>query len=108
MKPIRSYISLLLLAAFSVLAGPKEIVHELLSHHDTEDVHCTDSCRDHFSEQHRHCDVLQLSSPPLCLSVNNFSFSFETVASSVASLPALGYHFSSSPFLFFRGPPAIV
>jgi hypothetical protein len=90
-----------------VLLAPKELVHEFLSHHDTEDVVCAGVCKEHFSELHQHCDVLQLTTPPLYLAVNNFSFSFDKVVCISSTESTSGYQFYSSPFLFFRGPPSV-
>jgi hypothetical protein len=92
---------------FSLIVGPKELAHEFLSHHDTEDVHCMDVCKEHFSERHQHCDVLQLTTPPLYLSVDNFSFSFTTLSCTYQVESTGGYQYNSSAFLFYRGPPLV-
>jgi hypothetical protein len=107
-RKLRTYISILLFAVISVLLGPKELVHELLSHHhhDTEDAACADYCKEHIDEQHRHCDVLELTTPPLYLPVNNFSYSFEKLACILSVESTSSYHSHLSPYLFFRGPPA--
>jgi hypothetical protein len=96
-----------LLAALSLFITPKELLHEFTKHADSVDVICHNECSQHVETEHQHCDVLQLSSPPLHLSVNTFSFSHDELLS-VQSFENTGsYHFSSSAFLFFRGPPAI-
>ncbi|MBK5286455.1 MAG: hypothetical protein JJE25_13735 [Bacteroidia bacterium] len=107
MKNFRKHISVVLLAAFSFLVAPNELLHEFLSHHDTEDVTCTDVCEHHISIQHQHCDVLQLTTPPFNHTLNNFSFSSGGLLCALSFESTSSYHFSSSPFLFFRGPPAV-
>ena len=108
MKNFRSHISLILLAAFSLLLAPKELLHGFLSHHDTDDKICADVCAHHIGSQHLHCEVLQLTTPPFHQLLNNFSFSQVELLSVISFESKSSYHFSSSPFLFFRGPPALI
>jgi hypothetical protein len=107
LKKFRATISFLLLAALSVFITPKELLHEFSKHDDTVDAVCHNACATHVETEHQHCDVLQLSSPPLYLSVNSFSFSPDKLACISSFESTSSYHFSCSPFLFFRGPPAI-
>src|SRR5689334_731899 len=103
----RTCISFLLLAALSLFITPKELLHELSKHDDTVDVVCHNECSTHVETEHQHCDVLQLSSPPLYNSVTDFSFSSDKLSCLQSFESTSSYHFSCSPFLFFRGPPAI-
>src|SRR5437773_8693161 len=106
MTIIRRHISILLLAAISLFVAPKELLHGFLNHHDTEDTICNDVCAHHFSKHHLHCEILQLTTPPFHQTVNNFSFSFAELFCVLSVESKSSYHFSSSPFLFFRGPPS--
>ena len=107
MKNFRIPVSIILLAALSLFFAQKDLLHELLRHHDTEDFTCTDFCDHHFSSVHQHCDVLQLAAPPFHPQLNNFSFSSFDLLCVISFESKSSYHFSSSPFLFFRGPPAL-
>ena len=107
MQNFRRYISFILLAAISLYIAPKDLLHELSGHEDAMDEICLDACAHHISEAHHHCDCLQLSSPPLYHSVNNFSFVSTALLSVQPVENVTGYHFSLSPFLFFRGPPSV-
>ena len=100
MRHVGRCISLILLAAFSFYVAPKELLHELCRHEHTQDVVCTDTCKDHVDKEHHHCDYLQLSSPPLYLSVNNFSFVLSEDISFKKVAGIRQYCFSLSPFLF--------
>jgi hypothetical protein len=106
MKNFRRHISLILLAAFSLFLAPKELLHEFANHHDTEDKVCTDACTHHLSKPHQHCEILQLVTPPFHQALSNFSFASSELLCFLSVESTSGYHFSGSPFLFFRGPPA--
>src|SRR4051812_20223918 len=108
MKSFRRLISLFLLAAISLYIAPKDLLHELCQHEDTHDVICTDYCVQHFSNVHRHCEVLQLTTPPFHQTVNNFSFSSVELLCILSAESKSSYHFSLSPFLFLRGPPSLI
>jgi hypothetical protein len=108
MKLAGRLISLFLLAAFSLVVVPKEMLHGFTHHEDSADRVCVDYCRHHIEEEHQHCEVLQLSSPPFYKTVNQFYFSFEKILCIQSFECESSFHFSLSPFLFFRGPPAIV
>src|SRR5437870_2217339 len=65
MKVYKKILSFLLLAALGLAISPKELLHELSHHQDTKDIICNASCNKHLSNRHQHCDVLQLTTPPL-------------------------------------------
>src|SRR5689334_23803153 len=106
MKSFRRLISLFLLAAISFYVAPQDLLHELAAHEHTQDVICTDYCAHHVSKEHHHCDCLQLSVPPLYHSLQNFSFVLPAQRNLTPQSATGDYHFSLSPFLFFRGPPS--
>jgi|ERR1041385_2330700 hypothetical protein len=108
MQNLRRFFSIFLLAIISFYSVPKELLHAFSSHHDTEDVICTDYCAHHFTNEHKHCEMLQLSVPPLHYSLQNFSFVLSGLLMIAPAEKTHEYHFSLSPFLFFRGPPALV
>src|SRR5689334_15470413 len=108
MQPLRRFFSIVLLAVISFYSVPKEFLHELTSHHDTQDVICTDYCEHHFTVEHKHCDVLQLTTPPFHQPINNLSFVSDKLLCVVSIESTSNYHSSHSPFLFFRGPPSLI
>jgi len=104
---LRKIISLFMLTALSLFISPKELIHEFLNHHDTADFTCTDSCKDHVSDLHQHCDVLQLSSPPLYHHVGIFLIKFISLPFYYNEKNTTSYY---SPFAFsfyLRGPPSL-
>src|SRR5258708_6987932 len=107
MKSFRGHISLLLLSAFSFFIVPQDLLHELCGHEDTRDIVCTDACLHHLSKPHQHCEVLQLTTPPFHQALNNFSFASFELLCIVSVESTRPYHYSCSPFLFFRGPPSV-
>jgi hypothetical protein len=107
LKKLRIALSFLLLATLSVFITPKELLHGFSKHDDTVDVLCNNECATHVEKEHEHCDVLQLYAPPLYLSVTDFSFSPDKLACLQSFESTSDYHFSCSPFLFFRGPPVV-
>lgn len=104
----RRLVGLFLLAAISVFIFPKELIHEFYHHEDSVDLICSDGCEGHISNEHQHCDVLQLNLPPLYFHVIGFSFPTSDLLCSLSVESCSNYHFASSPFLFFRGPPSLV
>jgi hypothetical protein len=90
---------------FLFSSAPKELVHEFFHDHESADVICNDESGDHLSIQHQHCELLQLTSPPLFFSVHDFSLAGHTLLTVQACEVICEHRFSFSPFLFFRGPP---
>lgn len=107
MKAISKITSLLLLLVFLYSAAPKELVHELFHEHESTDISCRNETGDQLSILHDHCELLQLNNPPVYYSVSTFSFSVTEIIFSIKTTKDQEYQFSSSPFLFFRGPPQI-
>jgi hypothetical protein len=106
MKPFRQLTSALLLLVFLFSAAPKELLHEFFHDHESVDLVCNDGCGDQLCVQHEHCELLQLSHPPLYCSVTTFSFAANELLFLREPAGTSEYCFCSSPFLFFRGPPA--
>ena len=107
MAYIRQITAAFLLPVFLMLAAPHELIHVFYHEHESTDIICENGCGDHLSEKHEHCEVLQLTHPPLYFSIHDFRFNISEV---LFNLPAEGesvYCYSASPFLFFRGPPAL-
>jgi len=107
MKPIRQLTSFFLLLLFLFSAVPKELIHEFFHEHESTDVICENGCGDHLSVQHQHCELLQLTHPPLYCSVETFSFAGQELLFVQQLSGICDYHYHSSPFLFFRGPPSL-
>ncbi|MEO8086292.1 MAG: hypothetical protein ABI763_05710 [Bacteroidota bacterium] len=107
MKPFRQITSTFLLLVFLFSAAPKELLHEYFHQHETVDFICTDSCADHLTVLHEHCELLQLSHPPLYCSVQTFSFTADELIFVQTFAGTHEYQFFSSPYLFFRGPPSL-
>jgi hypothetical protein len=105
---IQKLIAAFLLAAVSLFVSPKELIHEFFHHEESMDITHADDCSGHLSAEHQHCDVLQLTTPPLFHHVINYSFSTPVLLFNLQVHIASSFHFVSSPFLFFRGPPSLV
>lgn len=108
MQNLRKFISVVLLAVISFYSTPKELLHGLTNHHDTQDVICTDYCEHHFTSEHKHCEVLQLTTPPFHHPINNLSFISDKLLCIISVESTSSYHSSYSSFLFFRGPPSLI
>ncbi|NLR56550.1 hypothetical protein HGH93_00460 [Chitinophaga polysaccharea] len=60
---LHKILAILLLGVFTLNTIPREFIHEFAGHHDTVDaVHQHDGLT--ISEQHRHCDFLQIGVEP--------------------------------------------
>jgi len=102
MFKLNRYLSILLLACFLPVVTPREFIHELFGHEDTQDIfHSTPT----IEKIHQHCSLLRVTfstfvphlQPFLLQKVLNIAF---------YSLP----HFSFIPGIsvnlsFLRGPP---
>jgi len=107
LKIFQKNIARLLLVVLSVYFSPKELLHEFTHHEDSTDVTCHHSCKHHLEREHQHCDILQLSTPPLYHHVHNFSFLVSFAVIHQPAVPAVGYKNSFSASVFLRGPPAL-
>ena len=63
MHAIKKHISLFLLLVISVFIIPKELVHSIIDHHDTEDVRTVPDAPQSIEHQHIHCEFLKLNVP---------------------------------------------
>jgi hypothetical protein len=104
----QKFITFFLLAVLSFFITPKELIHEFHHHEDSTDVVCMDDCKDHIGNQHQHCDILQLTTPPLyhhvaAFSFHSVSFSFSFLLKNTAAYIADPIH-----TFFLRGPPSLV
>ncbi|MBO9730378.1 MAG: hypothetical protein J7623_17190 [Chitinophaga sp.] len=60
---LHKIIAIILLGVFTINTLPREFIHEFSGHHDTTDViHHHDGVT--ISEEHRHCDFLQIGIEP--------------------------------------------
>jgi hypothetical protein len=103
----QKYISVFLLAVISFFIVPKELIHEF-HHRDTEDILCMDACKDHVSNVHDHCDVLQLNTPPLHHHVTGFSFHVVSLPFSFLIKNTTTYIADRAFSFYLRGPPTLV
>jgi hypothetical protein len=103
----RKYIALLLLAVFGFLLTPHELLHACVEHTDTCDVVLHSGSETLVSSLHQHCDVLQLATTTLYHTIAQFTFSVSAVAATYYLYDYHKYFFSTSPFQFLRGPPAL-
>ncbi|MGN7820173.1 hypothetical protein ACTJJB_08580 [Chitinophaga sp. 22536] len=62
-KHFQKILAVILLGVFTLNTVPREFIHLFAGHHDTQDVH-TPVGGTVFSEQHRHCDFLQIGVEP--------------------------------------------
>ena len=103
----KKYIALILLLVISVVLIPKELIHSLTDHADTEDGRCVPNAPISFEKQHQHCEFLKLNVPHYFFEHKFFLF----------ALSSIYYHFSEQiaekPFLIslnqscLRGPPTL-
>jgi len=107
MKQFRQITSHILLLVFLFASAPKELLHEFFHEHESKDFICNDSCGDHLTVLHEHCELLQLTHPPLYFSLQTFSFTADEIINIQPCAGTSDYQFFSSPFLFFRGPPSL-
>lgn len=107
MQAIKKYISLFLLLVISVFIVPKELVHILVNHNDTEDVRTVPDAPQSIEHQHIHCEFLKLNAP---LYFSDFKFfSFEQAFRYFTYNTNIENRNSIFVFLLpsLRGPPAV-
>ncbi|MCX6291385.1 MAG: hypothetical protein NT126_06425 [Bacteroidetes bacterium] len=104
---IRKWIAWFLLAAVSFFVTPTELIHQLTDHDDTFDLIAHSETSTHVEALHQHCDMLQFSVPPMFHEANIFTLHTSVIPVSVSTGTSCDYFYSSSPFLFFRGPPVV-
>ena len=60
---LHKILAIILLGVLAINTTPREFIHEFAGHHDTVDIlHQRDGVT--ISEQHRHCDFLQIGVEP--------------------------------------------
>ncbi|HKR07412.1 MAG TPA: hypothetical protein VJY62_22450 [Bacteroidia bacterium] len=101
------HISVLLLLISSLFIVPKELLHELSFHDDTNDHCCTNSIGDFaIGTVHHHCDILEVFVPPYHASGETILFSQATEIISHYSFNAPSFSFEIVDSFEIRGPPA--
>ena len=104
MRASRILTSIFLLTLSMQLVIPRELIHGLCSHHDTEDCNVDDGYF-HIGEQHEHCSIFELSMPPvlmeeeLLIEFNKAAFPLFLNSGLYFELKAIFSSFNS------RGPP---
>ncbi|MBK6446843.1 MAG: hypothetical protein IPQ03_06340 [Bacteroidetes bacterium] len=108
MKKGRKYLSIFLLFLLGNILLPKELIHEFFHQEETCDVICSPGDGPEIGPEHRHCDILQLSSPPLYCSAVVFHFHLN-VLENIAPVYKVSDNFCVYKGLhFLRGPPVFV
>jgi hypothetical protein len=108
MKRFKKHISFCLLLVLSFLIVPKELVHSLVDHNDTEDCRSVPDAPVSAEQQHVHCDFLKIITP-LYLSEFNFTQFHLTEGYFVYHTPKVPeVSFSLFQLIFLRGPPAFL
>ena len=118
MNCTKKFISFFLLLLISVFVVPKELIHTLVDHNDTEDIRTVPNAPLSIEHQHTHCEFLKLNVPLYFSDFKFFQaelpysyFIFETFneQSSIApsfQLPALrgppSFHFFDCTIFFIR------
>lgn len=107
MKQFKKYIALFLLLVIALVLVPKELIHCLSAHSDTEDVRSVPAAASSFETQHQHCEFLKLNVPLYC-----FDYKYLRI-----SLPIKFFQFAgfisqatvplSIQQLNLRGPPTL-
>lgn len=105
----RREISFFLLIAFTFISVPKELIHELHHHEDNLHLPCSfNSGGTNLTEEHIHCEYLNLQVQPF-----SFSYNFISEITSYSYSVFLIAETNSFPFphkeiISPRGPPFIV
>jgi len=101
------HIAVLLLLISSLFVVPKELLHELSFHDDTVD-HCVNNLTDGLtlSNEHHHCDILQVFVPPYHTSDGAILFSQVVENISRYTFNAPSFSFEIADAFVIRGPPA--
>lgn len=73
-KIIRKYISYFLLLIIAVHSVPKELVHELQHHDDTQDSSYSKFTNNEVGKKHTHCDAFHFEGPVLLNNYQIFGF----------------------------------
>ena len=84
---------------------PKELLHELSCHHDTEDTHCTPKDGLAVSTIHHHCDILQVFVQPY--NAEDATLGFSNAVKIISHYSFNAHLFSAEVVQRFviRGPP---
>jgi hypothetical protein len=104
LTPLKRHISVLLLLAFFIIAGPKELIHEFF-HHDTTDTPLNDITGTRIEKGHEHCDLFQLTSPPFRESITTVVFRNYSGSWIYTFLPEVFPYKNISETQYLRGPP---
>jgi len=107
LKYFRQFISVFLLLISALFIVPKELIHELSSHHDTIDICHNDGGNEAaLSNEHHHCDILEVFVQPYDAPDTGVLFSAVTEIISqyifISSSPA----FEAVDSFSIRGPPS--
>jgi len=100
------HIAVLLLLISSFFVVPKELLHELSFHDDAVD-HCVNNLNDGLtlSNEHHHCDILQVFVPPYHTSDESILFSqvLEIISHYTFNAPWISFEIADA--FVIRGPP---
>ena len=107
MNHFKRHISFFLIIVLSVLIIPKESLHELTDHHDTIDACFNHGENNQIGNNHQHCDVLQLNTPPLFSFFNTFLIHVSSVKFSFNVSNDNFYLANHFNLHYLRGPPTV-
>jgi hypothetical protein len=104
---LHKILAIILLGVFAWHTTPREFLHQLAPHQDTQDHHNKKYDGLSFSEKHKHCDFLQIGVEPY----EQISFHYQAPVQPVQWIYALPYipaverqHYADASL---RGPPAL-
>jgi len=103
----KKYIALFFILLSGLFILPKELIHEFTSHEDTLDATCYASDGLAVSEEHHHCDALQLFLPPCTTHDDTVQFSEFIKLISHAVFNSAAVSFEGVDSFSIRGPPVV-
>ena len=108
MHQFKKHIALFLLLVVSVFIVPKELVHSLIEHNDTEDAIPFPDAPTSIEHQHTHCEFLKLNVPLYLSEFTFFDFILPTSYFVFETFGVQPFHASSFLLPALRGPPTIL
>jgi hypothetical protein len=107
LKYFREFISVFLLLCSALFIVPKELIHELSYHHDTIDACHNDAASETaLSNEHHHCDILEVFVQPYNAPDAGILFSSVTEIISQYTFISTSPVFEVIDSFSIRGPPS--
>lgn len=106
-KKFQTFSALFLLSVLCLTIAPRSVFHFHDHEAETIDFICHDECDVHLSNEHQHCELLQLAPPVFFHHFTAWDFNPSPVYFQFPASFTKHAEYSFSEFLFFRGPPVV-